>query len=191
MTLTDQEWPDDCHTGIEGVIAEFKRRLPGWWYSLGECQVSCDASCAPTALSPDLDLIPGDERFNSGFHADLRQPSTLAEALRTVMNEALIAIREPGRIHVEASFMCTMDGEEPVSAGLPAWLVEDIADQYSIQITDWRPICAEFPLTDEGMEEREARVVLSLPVEDANRLLQEGEIVMDYGLRQADAGDGA
>ena len=84
-------WPDCCHEGIAEAIAEFKSTLPGWWYSLGECQVSCDASCAPTPHSPDLDLIPLDDRFDSGFHVDLPQPSTLADALRHVMNEAVKA----------------------------------------------------------------------------------------------------
>lgn len=85
------DWLAGCHAGIEDAIAEFRRRLPGWWYSLGECQVSCDASCAPTRHSPDIELIDFDRRFDSGFHADLAQPSTLAASLRTVMAEALAA----------------------------------------------------------------------------------------------------
>ena len=71
----------------------FKQRLPGWWYSLGECQVSCDASCGPTVESEHIRLIPLDDRFNSGFHADLPQPSTLADALYDVMDQALDAIK--------------------------------------------------------------------------------------------------
>jgi hypothetical protein len=82
------DWPEDCHSGVEQVIARFKRDFPGWWYSLGECQVSCDASCAPTKLSPDIELIEYDERFNSGFHVDLLQKSTLSEALEAAMEEA-------------------------------------------------------------------------------------------------------
>lgn len=93
-TLHSAEWPANCHTGIEDAIAEFRLRLPGWWYSLGECQVSCDASCAPTRHSPDIELINFDQRFDSGFHADLIQPSTLAASLRTVMAEALSAREE-------------------------------------------------------------------------------------------------
>lgn len=85
------QWPNDCHSGIEAAIAEFKQKLPGWWFSLGECQVSCDASCAPTSESADLALIPLDDRFNCGFHADIEQPATLEEALRQVMREALEA----------------------------------------------------------------------------------------------------
>lgn len=79
--------------GLEAMIARFREALPGWWYSLGECEKSCDASCAPTRESDDLALIPYDERFNSGFHCDLPQPSCLADALGAVMREAVIARR--------------------------------------------------------------------------------------------------
>lgn len=78
--------------GLEYAVACFKAELPGWWFSVGECQVSCDASCAPTPESQHIDLIALDERFDSGFHADLEQPSTLAHALNTVRAEALEAI---------------------------------------------------------------------------------------------------
>jgi len=96
MTQTIREravgnWPDDCHTGLEAAIVEFKDALPGRWYSVGECQVSCDASCAPARESQDISLIPRDSRFDGGFHVDIPQPSTLAEAVRDVMHQALEA----------------------------------------------------------------------------------------------------
>lgn len=74
---------------LEDTIRQFRDALPGWWFSVCECDISCDASCAPTGKSPDLALIPQDERFNDGFHVDLAQPSTLAEALLHVMTEAV------------------------------------------------------------------------------------------------------
>lgn len=91
------EWHTKPQSELEATIAEFKAKLPGWWYSVCECQVSCDASCAPTSESPHIDLIdtdfqgsgPSEDPFDSGFHADLRQPSTLAQALREVMEMAL------------------------------------------------------------------------------------------------------
>lgn len=86
------DWKTTPADGLEAAIAEFKAALPGWWFSVCECQVSCDASCAPTSESSHLALIPRDERFNNGFHADLPQPSTLAAALRTVMDAAVEAI---------------------------------------------------------------------------------------------------
>ncbi len=84
-------WQTSPATGLEQAIAEFKAALPGWWYSVAECQVSADASCAPTRESPDISLIELDGRFDSGFHADLLQPATMADALRDVMAQALAA----------------------------------------------------------------------------------------------------
>ena len=77
---------------LQDTIRLFKQRLPGWWYSVGECQVSCDASCGPTVESEHIHLIPLDDRFNSGFHADLPQPAYLADALYVAMVEAMEAI---------------------------------------------------------------------------------------------------
>lgn len=82
-------WKAKPQFGLEAAIIEFKTNLPGWWFSVCECQVSCDASCAPTTESPDVEMIAQDRTFDSGFHADLPQPSTLAEALRDVMRQAL------------------------------------------------------------------------------------------------------
>lgn len=82
---------EPCENGLIEAIQEFRAALPGYWYSLGECEISCDASCAPTALSPDLALTGQDKRFDDGFHCDVPQPSTLADALRDVMAQALDA----------------------------------------------------------------------------------------------------
>lgn len=86
------DWKEVTPDGLEAAIIEFKRQLPGWWFSVAECQVSADASCAPTRESYHIDLIPIDSRFDSGFHADLPQPATMADALRVVMKEALEAV---------------------------------------------------------------------------------------------------
>jgi len=86
-------WTTAPAFGLERAIARFKADLPGWWFSVGECQVSADASCGPTRESDHLALIPHDSRFDEGFHADLTQPATLADALDTVRREALVAIR--------------------------------------------------------------------------------------------------
>lgn len=85
------DWRTKPQTDLEAAITEFKAALPGWWYSVCECQVSCDASCAPTTESPDIERAQYGSAFDHGFHADLLQPSTLAEALRDVMRQALAA----------------------------------------------------------------------------------------------------
>lgn len=90
------DWQTAPATGLEAAIAEFKAVLPGWWFSVCECQVSCDASCAPTRDVPTLrELLLIDHRFDTGFHIDLPQPSTLAAALRAVMAQALEALANP------------------------------------------------------------------------------------------------
>jgi len=90
------EWQTAPATGLEAAIAEFKAALPGWWFSVCERQVSCDASCAPTGeVEGWRELCEGNPQFDGGFHADLPQPSTLAEALRDVMQQALAALPSP------------------------------------------------------------------------------------------------
>lgn len=89
--ITSPNWKTEPATNLEQEIANFKRDLPGWWYSICECERTCDASCAPTRESFDIALVEVDERFNEGFHADLPQPSSLAMALRAVRLDALAA----------------------------------------------------------------------------------------------------
>lgn len=87
-------WQTAPATDLEAAIARFKTELPGWWFMVCECQVSCDASCAPTTESPHIDLIAANPAFDSGFHADLVQPSSLAAALDNVREQAIAAIGE-------------------------------------------------------------------------------------------------
>jgi len=87
------DWKTSQPEGLEQAIAQFKASLPGWWFSVSECQVSADASCGPTIESPDIALISADRRFDDGFHADLPQPATMADALKDVMDQALAALR--------------------------------------------------------------------------------------------------
>lgn len=86
-----RDWHKTPAVGLESAIADFKAALPGYWFSVGECQVSADASCGPTTESADINLIKLDRIFDDGFHADLPQPATMADALRDVMQQALSA----------------------------------------------------------------------------------------------------
>jgi len=91
MSMDWKTSPADC---LESTIAVFKHMLPGWWFSVGECQVSADASCGPTRESEHIELIAVDQRFDDGFHADLPQPATMAMALINVIDQAQKAIAE-------------------------------------------------------------------------------------------------
>lgn len=65
---------------LQEIIADFKQEFPGWWWSVGECQVSCDATVGPTTEAPDANLL-FIKAFDEGFDGDLRQPSTVEAAL--------------------------------------------------------------------------------------------------------------
>lgn len=95
-----------CEQDLERAIRQFRHCLPNWWFSVGECDISCDASIAPMKTSADIDLIPFDQRFDDGFHADLPQPATLADALREATIEAQVAL-----VHARAR-AATMDGSD-------------------------------------------------------------------------------
>lgn len=91
--------------GLEAAIADLKATLPGWWYSVCECQVSCDATIAPTTDSEHIALIrEAGDRFDAGFSVDLPQPSSLADALRHVMFEAMNEIERLAQQDRAASF---------------------------------------------------------------------------------------
>jgi hypothetical protein len=68
------------------AIAEFERRLPGWWWSVGSCSVSRDASCGPDRNGPDADLLK-DRELDEGIHHD--GDGTVADSLRIVMERAI------------------------------------------------------------------------------------------------------
>ena len=84
---------------LAAAIAEFEAALPGWWWSVGHCSLSRDASCGPDfrVVGPDQGLA-GLVGFTDGFHWDDRA-GTLANSLRNVMRQALSAkarhAREP------------------------------------------------------------------------------------------------
>lgn len=85
MSLTTEVAQDDAALATQ--ISAFRRLLPGWWFSVGECSVSADASCGPDIAGPDKQLLKI-RLFDEGFHADIPQPATMAEALMHVTGEA-------------------------------------------------------------------------------------------------------
>lgn len=86
MTAQD-DWITAPQSELLNAVHAFKAALPGWWYRVCECSVSCDASCGPDRTGPDAALLT-DRLFDEGFDADIRQPSTMAEALADVMAQA-------------------------------------------------------------------------------------------------------
>jgi hypothetical protein len=72
---------------FEQALEAFKTEFPGWWWKVGECHVSCDATISPDRYGPDEDLM-AHRFFDDGFSVDLRQPSTVADALLAAMKIA-------------------------------------------------------------------------------------------------------
>jgi hypothetical protein len=76
---------------FRAAIQEFENALPGFWWSVGQCNVGAHASCAVDGNGVQKDLLVGvkpGEPLDEGFHCDTQggQPS---EALRDVMHQAL------------------------------------------------------------------------------------------------------
>lgn len=71
---------------LAAAIVEFEEKLPGWWWSIGSCSVSRDASCGPDRTGQDADLL-ADREFDEGFHHD--GDGDIPNSLRIVMEWAL------------------------------------------------------------------------------------------------------
>lgn len=109
---------------LQAAILEFEKALPGWWYSLGICSVSRDASCGPDRTGPDTALL-GIRKFDGGFHRDDHHPdSTMADALRNVMTQALEAkarVSEVGSVadHSTGTLIRDVDEADQAVAATP------------------------------------------------------------------------
>ena len=65
------------------AVATITRELPGWWWTAGRCDLTCHASIGPDRVGPDAHLL-ADRQFDSGFDADLPNPSTVGTALLAI-----------------------------------------------------------------------------------------------------------
>ncbi|MDB5733197.1 MAG: hypothetical protein JWQ03_3092 [Variovorax sp.] len=71
---------------IDDLVVALSTVPEGWWWSIGTCSVSNDASIGPDVAHCDRETLI---RFDDGLHADLPHPSTIAEAVRDVVAQAL------------------------------------------------------------------------------------------------------
>jgi hypothetical protein len=61
---------------FEQALEAFKAEFPGWWWKVGECHVSCDATISPDRYGPDEDLM-AHRFFDDGFSVDLHHCAAL------------------------------------------------------------------------------------------------------------------
>lgn len=87
-------WTAEKQTGdLVAAIAYFNKHLPGWWFSVGACHVTADATVCPDTAGMDAWLFEtGDKEvtkfFDEGFDCDLYPPATMADALICVTDIA-------------------------------------------------------------------------------------------------------
>lgn len=93
-------WTANNTGDLAAAIAYFNSRLPGWWFSVGLCHVSADASCAPDSAGCDADLLR-EKFFDEGFDLDLHPPATMADSLRQLTDIAVYA-RDQFRLRRDA-----------------------------------------------------------------------------------------
>lgn len=93
-------WQPEDTTALASAIARLERDLPGWWWSVGACHVSSDATVAfkkRATIGPDISgpfaNVLDDPVCDAGFDCDLLQPSTCAEALNGAIDKAIDYLR--------------------------------------------------------------------------------------------------
>lgn len=91
VTTDDTSWQPESTYDLMQAIARLENELPGWWWSVGACHVSSDASIAPDRKGPAADLLI-EKIFDDGFHYDLQRPSSCADALNACIDDALAVL---------------------------------------------------------------------------------------------------
>ena len=96
-----QNYKPEPTAALALAIERVERELPGWWWSVGACHVSSDASVwtqGRASVGPEpqsvLGYILDDPVCDAGFHNDLAQPSSCADALNGAIAMALAYLKE-------------------------------------------------------------------------------------------------
>lgn len=85
--MATYRWCEQNSTaGLAEAIERLYRELPGWWFTVGNCHVSADATVGPDSDGPDADLLEFRE-MSDGVDGDLLHPATLADALNRAIDE--------------------------------------------------------------------------------------------------------
>lgn len=71
---------------IAWAIAVFRHALPGWWFQLGLCALSGDASIGPDFRSEVAPLKEIIDKYDDGFHADLQPGNGLQRVARALLH---------------------------------------------------------------------------------------------------------
>lgn len=97
LAAYDELFPDE-EPKIAEAIKLVQERLPGWWWSVGDCSVSADASCGPDRNGPDYPLLEY-RMFDNGFHFDDRHENKNASPARSLVIVMLMALEGKGAVN--------------------------------------------------------------------------------------------
>lgn len=136
--------------GLSEAIEELYSQLPGWWFSVGNCHVTADATVGPDANGPDAWLLQFKE-FDDGIESNLPHPATVATALLSAIELALAAkikreqSDKPKQVEIAewiaGDSSCARGGfKDRVLATLP--YITPLVDELKAlkQAQEWRPI---------------------------------------------------
>lgn len=76
---------------MNGAVARFRAALPGWWYTMGRCGLTCHASIGPDRFYIEQPFL---NRYDKGFDADIPNPTTCEAALDEAVAKALAALAQ-------------------------------------------------------------------------------------------------
>jgi len=95
-------WQQNETDGLAVAIARLQRELPGWWWRVGNCHVSADATIGPDSMGADVHLLHN-RIFDAGIDGDLLHPTTPAAALNRAIDLALEAKMNLAKLGLDQS----------------------------------------------------------------------------------------
>lgn len=84
---------DEATDDLNGAVARFSALLPGWWFTVGRCDLTCHST-----VGPDRAHIPAPylNKYDRGFSADIANPTTCAAALNEAVRKAIEMLTAEG-----------------------------------------------------------------------------------------------
>jgi len=75
------------------AVIRMQESLPGWWFTVGRCGLTCHASVGPDRAFIQPPLL---DKYDGGFHADIPNPTTCADALDEAVRKAVATLTAQG-----------------------------------------------------------------------------------------------
>jgi hypothetical protein len=144
--------------GLHAAIERLYRVLPGWWFSVGNCHVSADATVGPDASGADSWLLKYKE-FDDGIDGSLPHPATIHDALMRAIDLALEAKQ-------------ARENEKPLSVEIAECIARDSSCAAGgLKDRVWAILPYVTPLLDELSAAREAAAWRPIETAPKNQMI--------------------